>query len=64
MRPYRMQQYYGQPYVAAVAPVVNAPPAQAPQQQNVGHNQNHNARNRTQFDNIQMKYTHIYPHLV
>lgn len=31
-RPYCRQQYYDQPYVAAVAPVVNAPPAQAPQQ--------------------------------
>ena len=63
-KPRHRQQQYVQPYVAAVAPVVNAQPVQAPPQQNAGQNQNRNARARTQFDPIPMTYTELYPGLV
>ena len=52
-------QYYDQPFVAVVAPVIKTPSVQAPQ----AVVQNHN-RNRARFDPIPMSYTELYPAMV
>ena len=58
-RPRQRAQYYDQPFVAAVAPVIKTPSVQTPQA--VVQNQN---RNRARFDPIPMSYTELYPAMV